>query len=92
MTVKEKAEALFGSDVKSLAMLLHLVQRAENLKECEFRAGWEAAIEEAAAYLDSEHGDDGTQCQDLMQQMIGLVSGVYVLKEAKGPLGIVQQS
>src|SRR6185437_16067025 len=92
--VSEKtATELFGSDVTALAMLLHIAQGAEGLSEGPFRAGWEAAIEEAGAYIDSLAKDNRDTMQTLMEQVVGLMNGSYVLMETpRGPLGIVQPS
>ncbi len=88
---KPTATELFGSDVTALAMLLHLAQRAAELNEGPFRAGWESAIEEAGAYVDSLANDGRDTMQTLMEQVVGLMNGSYVLMETpRRPLGIVQ--
>ncbi len=90
MTEKTEVE-LFGSDVTALAMLLHLAQCTKGFNEGPFRAGWESAIEEAGAYIDSENKDGRNTMQTLMEQVVGLMNGSYVLMEApRGPLGVVQ--
>lgn len=40
--------------ITALAMLLHLSQRSEELKEGDFKNGFDAAIEEAASYVELE--------------------------------------
>jgi hypothetical protein len=88
---KRSAIELFGSDITALAILLHLAQRAKELNDGPFRAGWESAIEEAGAFLDSDAGDGRDTMQTLMEQVVGLMNGSYVLMETpKGPLGVVQ--
>lgn len=88
---KHTATELFGSDVTALAMLLHLAERAKELNEGPFRAGWESAIEEAGAYVDSLANDGRDTMQTLMEQVIGLMNGSYVLMETpRRPLGVVQ--
>lgn len=58
-----------------------------------FRSGWEAAIEEAGAYIDSMAGDGRDTMQTLMEQVVGLMNGSYVLMETpSGPLGIVKST
>lgn len=83
-------QEMFGADAACLAAMLHLVSLTKRFEEGPFKAGFEMAIEEVGAFLDSEAGDDGTQCQTLMEQMLGLVNGSYALVEMpKGPIGIV---
>lgn len=90
---KRTAIELFGPDVTVLAVLLHLAQRSEELNEGPFRAGWESAIEEAGAYLDHLADDGRDTMQTLMEQVVGLMNGSYVLMETpRGPLGVVQPS
>jgi hypothetical protein len=85
------APELFGSDVVILAVLLHLAERTKELNESPFRAGWESAIEEAGAYIDSMAKDGRDTMQTLMEQVVGLMNGSYVLMETpQKPLGIVQ--
>lgn len=87
----QTAKELFGSDVVVLAVLLHLAERAKELDEGPFRAGWESAIEEAGAYIDSLADDGRDTMQTLMEQVVGLMNGSYVLTETpRGPLGVVQ--
>ena len=40
--------------ITALAMLLHLSQRSEELKDGDFKDGFDAAIEETAAYVELE--------------------------------------
>ncbi len=88
---KKTATELFGPDVIVLATLLHLAERAKELNDGPFRAGWESAIEEAGAYLDSLAKDGNDTMQTLMEQVVGLMNGSYMLVETpRGPLGIVQ--
>ncbi len=91
MTRKSKTfQEMFGEDAACLAAMLHLVSLIKGFEEGPFKAGFEAAIEEVGAYLDSEAGDGGTQSQTLMEQMLGLVNGSYALVEMPNrPLGIV---
>lgn len=90
MAEKTAAE-LFGADVIVLAVLLHLAQRAKELNEGPFRAGWESAIEEAGAYIDEMAKDGRDTMQTLMEQVVGLMNGSYVLMETpQRPLGVVQ--
>lgn len=89
MTTKATPEETFGADTRCLAMLLHLASRLPHLQDGPFKAGFETAIEEAGAYLDGLHADGGDNAQTLLEQMCDLVNGLYVLKEAKGPLGVV---
>ena len=82
---------MFGADAGCLAAMLHLVALTRGFEEGPFKAGFEAAIEEVGAFLDSEAGDGGTQSQTLMEQMLGLVNGSYCLIETpQRPLGIVK--
>ena len=88
---EETAAELFGSDVVALAILIHLAERGKELNEGPFRAGWESAIEEAGAYIDSMAGDGRDTMQTLMEQVVGLMNGSYVLMETpRRPLGVVQ--
>lgn len=80
----------FGPDVIALSLLLHLTSLLKGFEEGPFKAGLETAIEEGGAYLDSLSKDGGDQAQTLMEQMNGLVNGIYALKEIKGPIGVVQ--
>lgn len=76
-------QELFGSDATCLATMLHLVSLLKRFDEGPFKAGFQTAIEEAGAYLDSLHHDDGgDQAQTLMEQMCGLVNGDYALVDA----------
>jgi len=88
---KRNATELFGADVVALAVLLHLAERSKELNDGPFRAGWESAIEEAGAYIDSMAKDGNDTMQTLMEQVVGLMNGSYVLTETpQRPLGIVQ--
>jgi hypothetical protein len=83
-------QEMFGADTICLATMLHLVSLTKGFEEGPFKAGFETAIEEAGAYLDSLANDGGDQAQTLMEQMLGLVNGVYCLTETPNrPLGIV---
>ena len=82
----------FGADTACLAVLLHLVSLLKGFEEGPFKTGFETAIEEAGAYLDSVHDDGSDNAQTLMEQMCGLVNGIYALTEIKGPMGIVTPS
>ena len=85
------ATELFGPDVIVLAVLLHLAERTKGFDDVPFRSGWEAAIEEAGAYIDSMAEDGADTMQTLMEQVVGLMNGSYVLMATpRGPLGIVQ--
>lgn len=85
------AQETFGADARCLAVLLHLAMLTKGFEDGPFKAGFETAIEEAGAYLDSMHDDGGDQCQTLMEQMLGLINGAYALTEIKpGPIGIVR--
>ena len=76
----------FGPDAIAVAAMMHLVLQSKRFHEGDFRAGWEAAIEEAAAYLDDQAGDDRTTLQTLMEQVINLMQGSYALVEVEpGP-------
>lgn len=87
----ETAAELFGPDLIVLAVLLHLAERSKELNEGPFRAGWESAIEEAGAYIDSMAKDGRDTMQTLMEQVVGLMNGSYCLMETpRRPLGIVQ--
>ncbi|HKY85828.1 MAG TPA: hypothetical protein VJL90_03605 [Pseudorhodoplanes sp.] len=88
---KEKSsQEMFGADATCLATMLHLVSLAKGMQDGPFKAGFELAIEEAGAYLDSKAADGGTQAQTLMEQMLGLVNGSYCLIETpQRPLGVV---
>ncbi|MDE2096890.1 MAG: hypothetical protein KGL39_06545 [Patescibacteria group bacterium] len=89
---KRTAEELFGSDLAVLAVMLHLAERSKELNNGPFRAGWESAIEEAGAYIDSMAGDGRDTMQTLMEQVVGLMNGCYMLQETpRGPIGIVQK-
>ncbi|TAK97334.1 MAG: hypothetical protein EPO08_21400 [Rhodospirillaceae bacterium] len=91
MTAPKSAAELFGSDVIVLAVLLHLAERSKELKEGPFKAGWDSAIEEAGAYIDSIADDGRDTMQTLMEQVVGLMNGSYCLVETpRGPLGVVQ--
>lgn len=79
----------FGSDANCLAMLLHLTSAIERFDEGPFKQGFEAAIEEAGAYLDHLNGDGNDVAQTLMEQMCGLINGCYALTEINGPVGVV---
>ena len=86
---KEPTE-IFGADAVVLAVLLHLAERTKGFQEGPFRAGWESAIEEAGAYIDHMAKDGRDTMQTLMEQVIGLMNGSYVLMETpRGPLGAV---
>lgn len=88
---KKTAAELFGADVVVLAVMLHLAERSKELKEGPFRAGWESAIEEAGAYIDTMAKDGRDTMQTLMEQVVGLMNGSYMLTETpRRPLGIVQ--
>lgn len=88
---KKTAAELFGPDIIALAVLLHLAMRSKELNEGVFKAGWDSAIEEAGAYLDSEAKDGQDTMQTLMEQVVGLMNGSYVLMDTpRGPLGVVQ--
>lgn len=85
------AAELFGPDVVILAVLLHLAECAKGYNEGPFRSGWESAIEEAGAYIDEMSKDGRDTMQTLMEQVVGLMNGSYVLMETpRGPLGVVQ--
>lgn len=89
--VERTAAELFGPDVIVLAVLLHLAERTKGLNEGPFRAGWESAIEEAGAYIDEMAKDGGDTMQTLMEQVVGLMNGSYMLMETpRGPLGVVR--
>lgn len=90
--MSQKADELFGKDRPSIAMLLHLALRLRELNDGEFKSGFQMAIEEAGAYLDSLHRDSGSQAQTLMEQVCGLMNGHYALTEIKGPIGVVKSS
>ncbi len=76
----------FGPDVIAISMMMHLSLQSKRFQEGDFRAGWESAIEEAAACLDDQAGDDRATLQTLMEQVIGLMRGDYSLVPAKkGP-------
>jgi hypothetical protein len=84
------SKEMFGSDVTCLATMLHLVSLTKGFEDGPFKAGFETAIEEAGAYLDGLADDGGDQCQTLMEQMLGLVNGSYMLMEVPNrPLGVV---
>lgn len=84
-------QEMFGADTACLATMLHLVSLTKGFNDGPFKAGFEMAIEEAGAYLDSVADDGGTQAQTLMEQMLGLVNGSYSLIETpQRPLGIVK--
>lgn len=90
MTRKAKTpQEMFGADTICLATMLHLVSLTKGFNDGPFKAGFEMAIEEAGAYLDSLAEDGGDQAQTLMEQMLGLVNGCYALTEIKGPIGVV---
>lgn len=89
MTKAKTPQQMFGADTVCLATMLHLVSLTNGYHEGSFKAGFESAIEEAGAYLDSLSDDGGTQAQTLMEQMLGLVNGQYALTEVKGPMGAV---
>jgi hypothetical protein len=90
MSRKSKTfQEMFGADAACLAAMLHLVSLTKGYEDGPFKAGFESAIEEVGAFLDSEAGDGGTQSQTLMEQMLGLVNGSYALTEIKGPIGVV---
>jgi hypothetical protein len=93
VTKKAKTpQEMFGADTICLATMLHLVSLTKGFEEGPFKAGFEMAIEEAGAYLDSLAEDGGDQAQTLMEQMLGLVNGSYALTEIKGSIGIVAKS
>jgi len=79
----------FGSDANCLAMLLHLATCIKGYNDGPFKAGFEAAIEEAGAYLDHLNGDGNDVAQTLMEQVCGLMNGIYALKEIDGTLASV---
>jgi hypothetical protein len=66
-----------SADAVVLAVLLHLSERSGGFEEGPFKAGFETAIEEAGAYLDSQTPDGGDRYQSLMEHMIGLLDGTY---------------
>ena len=88
--IAKTPQEMFGADTVCLATMLHLVSLVNGIEDGPFKAGFESAIEEAGAYMDGLANDGGDQSQTLMEQMLGLVNGVYVLTEMpKGPLGVV---
>jgi hypothetical protein len=87
---KKSAVELFGSDITVLAVLLHLAEHSKGLNEGPFKAGWESAIEEAGAYIDSMANDGRDTMQTLMEQVVGLMNGSYCLIETpRRPIGVV---
>lgn len=92
MTKKTAAE-LFGADVVVLAVLLHLAELSKEFNEGPFKAGWDSAIEEAGAYIDEMAKDGRDTMQTLMEQVVGLMNGSYVLTETpQRLLGVVQNN
>lgn len=88
---KKTAVELFGADVVVLAVLLHLAKQSKGLHEGPFKAGWDSAIEEAGAYIDTMAKDGKDTMQTLMEQVVGLMNGSYALIETpQRPLGVVQ--
>lgn len=88
---KKTAAELFGADVVVLAVLLHLADRSKELNDGPFKSGWDSAIEEAGAYIDDMAKDGRDTMQTLMEQVVGLMNGSYVLVETPNhPLGIVR--
>lgn len=82
----------FGADTVPLAMLLHLVARLDGLVDGPFKSGFETAIDEAAAYLDSTHEDGVSNAQTLLEQMCGLVHGYYVLTPTDKPFSLTRSN
>lgn len=80
---------ILGEDKPEFALLLYLTSKLGGLNEGPFKDGFQTAIEEGGAYLDDAAGDGGDQAQTLMEQMCGLINGVYALTEIKGPMGAV---
>lgn len=90
LMTKRTAAELFGADVVVLAVLLHLAEQSKGLTDGPFKAGWDSAIEEAGAYIDSVAKDGRDTMQTLMEQVVGLMNGSYVLMETpQRPLGVV---
>jgi hypothetical protein len=79
--IKETAEELFGPHIIALAVLLHLAQRSKELNDGAFKDGWDSAIEEAGAYIDSIAKDGRDTMQTLMEQIVGLMMRKVINEE-----------